>query len=187
MLEILLLFAVFMIGAAKRPAKRRSRGRFRVVRVQFNISLGTLASGTMLSQTLGIGTGQEYWAISADIVWTLEDLTVGQGPIAVGIAHGDYSVTELDEWYEATGTLAGDKTEQEEGRRLARDVGIFPGSTVGPNPTVLNDGKAIRTKIGMRIEDAISLNAWVRNMSADALATTVPTVRGFGKVYLNLL
>ncbi len=183
MLEILIVLAMILVMAAKKGARRRRRGNFRVVRVQFNISLSTLTAGTMLSSAIGIGTGQEYYAISGDITWVLEGLTPGEAAIAVGIAHGDYSVTELDEWYEATGVLAGDMLEKEEGKRLARDVGIFAGAAAHET---LNDGRPIRTKIKMRIQETKTLNVWVRNMGTDAL-TTGASVRGFGKVYLNLV
>ncbi len=168
---------------AKSHKKRRS-GTFRPVRFKFDIPLSTLGSGVMLVGAIGIGTGQEHFALSADCSWTISDLTIGQGPIAVGLAHSDYTVAELDEWYEATATLTGDKIEQEEGRRLVRDVGIFaPENALNGR---LNDGNPKRTKLMMRVEDTKTINVWARNMGASPLSTTNPNVRGFGKLYTLL-
>ncbi len=190
MLEIILVLTAIwaILPSMARKPKRRASGRFRAVRLQFNVTIGTLGSGVMLTTSLGIGTGQEYWAISADISYVLENVTVGAGgPLAVGLCHGDYSVTELDEWYEATNNFMGDQIEIEEGRRKCRDVGIMNSIGISGTNQHLNDGRPVRTKLGFRVEDGKTTNVWVRNMGTNAYATTVPILRGYGKLFVRLL
>ncbi len=168
--------------------KGKGRGAFRALRFQFNVSIGTLGSGVMISTTIGTGSGQEYWAISADMAVSLENVTEQTGgPLAFGLCHGDYSVSELDEWYEATNTLSGDLKEQEEGRRKVRDGGVFQTQSGTLAVQNFNNGNMKRVKLGFRVEDGKTVNVWQRNMGDSAYATTVPIMRGYGKLYLKLL
>ncbi len=175
---------------ANKPKRRRDAAKFRAIRFQFNVSLGTLANGVMLSTSIGAGVGNEYYAISLDAQVVLTNVTpFTGGPLAFGWCHSDYSVQELDEWYEATNTLTGDKIEQEEGRRQARDGGIMMAGPADASAAIQqnwNDGRTKRFRLNMRIEDTKSVNVWVRNMGASAYATTVPVFRGYGKLYLKL-
>ncbi len=192
MLEILVLLAVIATPImAKSRKRRRYSGNFRAVRVKFDFTIGTLASGVMITNTLGLGTGNEYWAISVDLALVLENVTpFTGGPLAFGFCHGDYSVAELDEWYEATGTLAGDQIEIEEGRRKVRDGGIMGPGNPAASAAIdqhFNDGRVKRFKLGFRVESGKTTNVWVRNMGGSSYATTVPTFRGYGKMFVRLL
>ncbi len=120
----------------KTSSKRKRNPNFRAVRFDFNLALGTLASGTFIAEDILGQPSQEFWAISADLTLVIEGVTPGEGPFFVCLAHDDYTVAELDEWYEATNQLTGDKIEQEQGRRAVRDIGILMGK----------DTQAIHTK-----------------------------------------
>ncbi len=170
------------------PTQRKGRGRFRALRFQFNVTIGTLASGVMLSTAIGVGQGQEYWAISVDLATSLENVTEQTGgPLAFGFAHSDYTPTELDEWYEATNTMTGDTQQQEHGKRKVRDTGIFQTQAGTLAVQNFNDGNLKRTKLGFRVEDTKTVAIWQRNMGDSSYATTVPIMRGYGKLYLKML
>ncbi len=167
--------------------KKRNNKNFRAVRVAASFALGTLGSTTWIISELLDNPSQELYAISADLNWSMSNITSPQGPIAVGLAHSDYSVAELKEWFQSTNTLTGDKIEQEESRRLARDVGIFQASNIALGHAGLNDGNTIRTRLRFRIEDGKSLVAWAANLGGEALSVTSPVVEVYGKAYVKLL
>ncbi len=167
--------------------KRNTKG-FRVLRVNTSFALGTLGVTTWLKSVLLANLTQEIYAISADLNWSLSNLTSVQGPIIVGLAHGDYSVAEIKEWFQASNTLSGDQIEQEENRRKCRDAGMFETSaTVALGHVGLKDGKTVRTQLKFRIEESKDLVAWAANLGAEALSITDPIVEVYGKVYLRTL
>lgn len=163
--------------------KRRNLSKnFLAVRVNSAVSMGTLAAATFQSVTLMPNTNQDLWLISADLRWSLGDNAAGEGPIEVGISHGDYNVTEIKEWYESTAGIGSDMISRERSKRRCRESGMFSGNGTAE---VLNDGKAVRTKLGFDIADGINLDFWVRNGDTGALAGTADVTVN-GKVYCIL-
>ncbi len=172
----LILMAGLLVVLA---AKRRFRRRLRVIRVNTKILLSTLADKTMITGDLIGSVAEEVFILSADLMVSMTGHTAGEGPLQVGIAHGDYTVTELKEWFESTDVLNGDKIEEEESRRLSRDIGVLSG--VGTDEA-MNDGKPRRVKMKFRVSDGESLNGWVYNNAGGALSTgTGVTITG--KIY----
>ena len=115
---------------------------------------------------------------SAKLRWALDDFTPGTdiGPVMCGLAHSDYTAAEIEEWIENAGSWnEGDLVNQEIAKRKIKLVGIFgePGSGAG-NIAVLNDGKAITTKLGWILLQGQTLDLWAYNMGTAAIATTVP-------------
>ncbi len=163
-----------------RARRGSSRNRnFVAIPVQQAKALGTLADATVLAQSL-IGTlTEDMFAISADLLWTIRDLTPGEGPVYVGVAHGDYSVSEIKESLEVTLTGPGSKIEQERARRMIRTSGVFPGLT---SEESLNLGVPLRTRMKFTVQSAKALNGWIWNSSGAAL-TTGAIVEIAGKVY----
>ncbi len=174
-------------GAMAKRKRFTRKQRTQWVRCNFAVSLGTLGVATHVVGAVGVGVGQEFWAIAAKITWSLEDLTTGQGPIAVGLGHSDYSATEVKEWFEATGILTGDEIALEQMKRKCRDVGTFAPGAASDAPQGLNGGKPVFTKLGFRCADSQQVNMWARNTSTAALATTTPFVRGHGWILLRPL
>ncbi len=129
---------------------------------------------------MGPNFGREAYVISADIIWTITGNTAGEAGVVCGIAHSDYSSTEISEWFLASSFDPGDKLLQEKSRRQCREAGVFPG-IVGFS---LNDGKHIRTKLKFPVEEGKTLDAFVINNSGATL-TTGSTVIFSGKVYLR--
>ncbi len=170
-------------------AKHGSKPRKKLIVGSINppagIVLGTLANKTLISVTVGENPLQEMWLNSVDLSWGMQDLTPGEGPIVVGIAHEDYTDAEIEEYLENTGSWnPGDLVDQEVAKRKVRVVGQFAGN-LGFEET-LNDGKPIRTRCRWRNAENQSLKLWAYNNGGGAL-TTGGVVRPIGNAYLNLL
>ncbi len=133
-------------------------------------ALLTLASVTVLTGTVLPLADNEYRVLTVNNLWSVRGNTVGEGPIVVGYAHGDYSVTEIKQSIEAEGMMTrGDKIVAEQGNRLVRRVGVFAGSSATDQS--LNDGKPIRTRLNWLIAEGKTLNAWAYNQSGASLTT----------------
>ncbi len=167
MFEILLVLAI-LLGMAKH-GRRSGRRSFplRPVRSTPAQALSTLAAVTAVTTGLtGVADGA-YRLVSVDMIHSMVGLTAGEGPITVGYAHGDYSVTEIKEWMEATAAIStGNKIAQEQSGRLIRRVGEF----VGTNSS-LNDGMSMKTKLNWLIAIGDVVNLFAYNNSSGALTT----------------
>ncbi len=151
-------------------AKHKSRGRFRAIPFSVTLPLLTLADEVVLAVNMfpNNSTVQTY-CISADCLWAIRGVTAGEGPLQVGYAHGDYSVSEIKEALEAGASFdPGDKVEQEQARRLVRRAGQFDGQSA---TEVLNDGRPKRTKLGITITQGFNLALWVKNKRGGAMTT----------------
>ncbi len=170
-----------MRSTATPVAKHQKRGRgFRVPQIDNGIALGALAANDLVSEGGGTATDSDIWLMSIDTVVGLHNLTAGQGPILVGVAHSDYTDAEIEEWVEnVTSWTRSDKISEERSRRKIRQIGIFSG--VAAEET-LNDGKPIRTKCQWALTDGQALNFWAYN-SSGAVLTTGGEVDFFGKAY----
>lgn len=160
-------------------ARRKRNRNFTAIPVKMELALAALADNTVLTGDL-LGTlGRGLYVVSADLTWSLRDKTAGQGPINVGICHGDYSVTEVAEAL-SSWTDPDDKIATEKARRLVRRVGVFSGNN--STEESLNDGKPIRTKVKIAIGDGQSLKAFALNDSGAAL-TTGSILQCYGMIY----
>ncbi len=154
---------------AKHGRKRSSQ--FVTIPFDAERTLLTLADDTVAAIALTGGTfGREFQPVSVDALMILTGLTAGEGPIEVGYAHGDLSVTEIDEQLLAENVDSGDIIANERAKRPVRKAAIFPGIVADE---VLNDGKKIRTKLwrGRPISEGQTMNLWVKNVGGAALQT----------------
>ena len=163
------------------PGKRGRSKNFFVSKVNKDIALSTLANGVVVSDTL-LDLVQDAWIISADLSWSIRDLTAGEGPIEVGITSSVLSATEIAECLDASPNSQDDRVPLERTLRPVRDVGSFPGLA---SEEVLNNGNRFRTKIKMVITSARDLRIYARNSSGIANLATGAVVRAHGKVYGN--
>ncbi len=122
---------------------------------------------------------EQAFCSSIEATWQLSEFTqaVGDGPIVVGVAHGDYSDAEIEAFIEnAASWKSGDLTAQEIARRKIRIVGTFQQVDISLGNTVLNNGKPIHTKCGWNLKTGETLHIWAYNNGESALATTDPDV-----------
>ncbi len=158
MLEIFLLLMCLL--AAKRRSSRR-RFYLREVRVTANSGdLSTLAAATVIKTTvLPDPVGRAYRAMSFKGTWAIQALAAADGPIVVGFAHGDYTITEIKEAIESVGSIVqGNKIAQEQSNRLVRIVGTFTGDR-----DMLNNGNPIKTRLNWPIQIGQTLDMFVYN------------------------
>lgn len=144
--------------------KGRKRRPVLVAKVNAEISMQTLDAATVGEAVLvANSSSQRLWVISADLNWDWKDATAGDGPIQCGVAHGDYSVTEINEWFDSGIGLGDvDMIVQEKNSRKCRDSGTM--SLVGAGTDAqLNDGNPKRTKLGFYLGSGDGLTMWVRN------------------------
>ncbi len=149
--------------------KRHGRRRSALVPIKFTISvpLSTLANVTAIfapTPTLV----QDFDIISTDLVCSISGLTVGEGPVDVGLAAGIYTAAEVGEALDASPTSQYG-TEMERSKRQVRAYGSFSGEVA---EETLNDGEAIRRKMFLRgISGQPLANGFARNRSGAALTT----------------
>ncbi len=162
-------------------AKRR---KIRYLRASEEMALLTLGTGSVVAGGFDSSVDERTWMVSADLVTSLEGLTPGEGPIVVGVAHGDYSSTEIGEWFAGTGGWStADLVAQEVRRRKIRQIGTFPG--LGAEE-VLNDGKPVHVKLGFYLDDGQSLQMWAFNAGSTNPLTTGAVLELNGSVWARL-
>ncbi len=167
-------------------AKKRSTRRkgFKAITLDEEWTLATLAASTLLSQGGGIASDIDLFAISMDVLCSMRGLTVGEGPIIIGIANSDYTDAEIEEYIEnAARWTRADMIAMERSRRQIRKIGQFSGNFADE---VLNDGKKIRVKLRYAIYEGQSVNFWAYNAS-DGTLTTGAEINIFGQIYTRLL
>ncbi len=178
MIEIVLLIACFVLLAKRKPTKRR----FNLRGVQSSPQLalgGLLANIAIVGACYGNADGA-YRIMSHTATWSIANHTAGQGPIVVGFAHGDYTVTEIKESLESAGSISiGDKIANERTNRLIRRVGTFDGAST---EETLNDGRAIKVRLNWAIPIGTNLNLFAYNDGGDLTTGTILHVNGKGWV-----
>ncbi len=165
-------------------------GRYLRGSVDENLSLGTLASLTLVSANFDESVVERTLISSLVATYAMTDFTSGvqDGPIIVGVAHSDYTDAEIEEVLENTGSWnEGDIVQTREvGKRLIRRIGVFvPGGNHQPTDTVaLNDGKPVKTKLNWILTTGDTLVVWCYNAGGSALAGTSPQVQVTGHANL---
>lgn len=152
----------------KKPYRRRRRFNLRRVRITPELNLSTLASDTALTNAIQGGTSTAPMRIKSIIAtWSVTGMTAGNGPITVGYAHPDYSVTEIKECLEAAAAIdLGDKVAQERANRLVRIIGV-----IDDEEERLNDGLPVKTKLNWLLPAGDTPNMFVFNESTSPLDT----------------
>ncbi len=165
---------------AKRRGKSRSKKNFVAIPINGEVALGTLADNTVIDAAI-VTLGEDFYAISADLYLSKVNHTPGEGPLLVGLNHGDLSVTEIKEKLVANVQDPDDIIANEQSRRPVRAAGQFPGIAADE---VLRNGEPVRTRLKFSIGDAHTLNIFAFNRSAGPLTTgTIIKVTGtlFGR------
>ncbi len=150
-------------------AKHTPRRKFSLRRVRVTPAelLGTLASNIVTIATVTPTATNPYRCMSIDGSWSLTDLTANDGPILVGYAHSDYTVTEIKECIEANAAIdQGNLIAREQSNRLVRIVG-----SLNEVRESLNEGEPIKTKLNWFIGNGDSVVMFAYNESPDTALT----------------
>lgn len=151
-------------------------GRYIRGRVDEELALGTLAAKTLIGTTFDETVVDRTLVSSIKAVWSLQNFTAiaGDGPIMVGVAHGDYSDAEIEEVLENTGSWnEGDMIAQERSKRKIRTIGTFDiqVADAAEGAAVLNEGRLIHTKLNWILNQGVRLKIWGYNLGTGALTT----------------
>ncbi len=159
---------------------RRSRGRYIRGVVDEKLPLTALAAKDVTSTDFDNVVKDRTRISSLVAAYSMDGFTEGIdiGPIKVGVAHGDYSAAEIEEWIETTGSWdEGDKIQQEIAKRLIRTIGVFTWvDSTASGQVALANGVKIKTKLNWILNQGETLLLWAYNMGDAAVATTVPNV-----------
>ncbi len=150
------------------------------MKVSEKLALGALASGSIVVVDFDDSVNDSTFLLSLEAVWSIQDKTPDQGSIAFGVAHSDYSSTEIGEWFSATGAWdMGDLVAREFNARKIRQIGSFAGALA---QETINNGLAVKTPLKFMIEEAQTLQVWAINEDASPL-TTGAVISCNGKVW----
>ncbi len=163
----------------KRRKKFDKRKNFVAIPFQTSLALGTLASALVLSVGALAAFGEDIFIISVDIYAMLTNTAGGQGPIYLGLAHGDLTDVEIAEALDASLTDPDDIIAKERARRPVRRIGTF--NALGGDE-ILNNGNPVRVPVRFTIGNEHVLDMFVQNRSGAAL-TTGSTLSVEGIIY----
>lgn len=171
---------------------RRGRGpsfsRYVRGNVDEELSAAALASKDVVGAVFDEVTGERMKCSSLVAAWSMENFTpgAGVGPIVVGVAHGDYTDAEIEEYLENSGQWdRGNMVSQEISRRKIRVVGALGGDVdTAAEISRLANGRLIKTKLNWILQEGQTLRIWAFNMGSQPVATTAPSVTAVGHVNL---
>ncbi len=107
------------------------------------------------------------------------------GPIVCGVAHGDYTDSEVEAYLEAAASWElGDKIAEEIRSRRVRIIGTFLVPESATKSSRLNDGRPITTKLNWVLREDQTLRFWVYNAGGTTLITSAPELYVNGKANL---
>lgn len=148
--------------------KRKYPRNFAAIPFNAGVALGTLNQDTVEADSLTPTLGRNLFVTSVKALWAIRGLTATEGPIMVGVAHGDLTDTEILEQLQAEQSDPSDIIQAEKARRPVRKAGVFPGLS---SNEALNDGKPIKVKCMFPIDDADNIKAWAMNLGSGQLTT----------------
>ncbi len=155
--------------------------------VDERFALGTLAARTGIIKQFDDVVNERTLVSSLQATWAMTDFTsaTGDGPIYLGVAHGDYTLAEIEEFIETTNSWdEGNLISQEIAKRKIRIAGIIQSSDAPADVQVLNDGKPVKLKLNWILLQSQTLQAFAYNSGSSALATTDPQVTIVGHANL---
>ncbi len=185
---IVIVLTIAFIGLAKRGRGKRRMGRYLRGNVDEELSVAALAAKDVVGAVFDEVVNERTRVTSIEATWSLANFTpiANSGPLIVGVAHGDYTDAEIEEWIEQSGQWNEGNlvSSREVAKRLIRQVGAFETPDTAADISVLNDGRAIKTKLNWMLLQGQSLRIWAFNSGSAAIATTAPSVTINGHVNL---
>ncbi len=177
----------------KRKPKRKYRGKYIRGAISDDMDLGTLAGNTgVLSNLAPAGVDRATKVSSIEATYSLSSWTpaTNTGPILVLLAHSDYSLTEVEEFIEASESWnESDLVAQEVANRKIRRIGVFdvpPDSAITDIITLVgrNGSRVIKTKLNWLLQEGQQVNVIAYNTGPTAVGTTDPDLHTAGHANL---
>ncbi len=148
-----------------------------------NITLATLANDTAIKAT-DIPITDDFFCYSLDINAVMREVDVGEGPIQLGWANGDLSVSEIVEALDARPLGASDIIARERAKRPCRLIGVLATGGLATEEARLNDGVTLRVKVMRKFSKGIGMGLFAVNRSGSALSggmIITTTTRYYGR------
>ncbi len=170
-----------ILAIAALAKRRRSNRNFVAIPFETDLTLGTLALNAVLTTgLLDSSFDDDIYIISADVQFNLRNQTDAEGPIHVGLAHSDYSVTEILEFLDVDPTERHDLIAQERVRRGKR-IRKFGGFRVSESTDVhfyLAHGEMIRKPMKFAVNEGKQVNVYAVNRGSGVSTGRVVNVSG---------
>lgn len=175
------------IALAKRGRSKRRMGRYIRGNVDDELGAAALAAKDVVGAVFDEVVNERTLVSSLVATWSMHSFTpvTNAGPLVVGVAHGDYTDAEIEEWIENAGQWnEGNLVAREIGARKIRQIGAFETPQAVEDTVVLNDGRAIKTKLNWILLQGQTLRIWAYNSGSSAISGTTPTILINGHVNL---
>ncbi len=158
---------------ARKPRRQRRKFNLRQVRINASSPVGALAALDVVTNAVTAASLNRFRLVTVKASYSLVDLgaAIDDGQ-EFGLAHSDYSATEIEECLEAASAIdVGDKVAQEQANRLVRSIGVFASPAVADASLQFNQGRQVRTKLNWMIGIGQTLTLWIRNGSGTVYTT----------------
>ncbi len=151
---------------------RKRNPNFVAAPVQGTGTIGALAQNAAVLGALWTPT-HDVKVITLEAIWSYFSKTAGEGPVEFGVADGDLSLAEIEEYLELTYTEPFDRIARERAGRHVRRIGAFTDTEQADG--VANDGQPIRTKLNWKIGAGNGLIPWWYNRGSGVMAAGMLT------------
>lgn len=173
-------------GKPRRKFRRYIKGN-----IDDTQTISALAANTGLKFGVSGAVTEKAWISSVKIFHSMTNYSprANVGPIQVWIAHSDYTLSEIEEYIEASGSDSwseGDLRTREIMRRKIKMVGQYaPTSTsVLEDTHVLNEGRPLTTKLGWMLQTGQKVAFVWYNAGSQAVSVTTPLMQLVGHANL---
>ncbi len=168
----------------KHRGRRRNFAKYINGAIDLNSALSTLGPKAIASKDVSRTVVDTARISSVRCTHTLSGFTPieNAGPVVVGVAHSDYTGTEIEAYLESASSWDfGDKIAKEIRSRLIRIIGVFDTPQDAAKSAQLNEGRPITTKLNWLLAEGDTLQFWAYNSGPAAFATTDPNYHVTGK------
>ncbi len=163
---------------ARKHGSGRKMGRYLRGNIDEVFPIAALATKDVIVLAMG-GSVQERTLISSIVAtWGMASMTplADAGPVAFGVAHGDYQSAEIEAWIEDSGSWdEGNLISREIGKRKIRQIGVFETPDDPADAVVFNDGRPRKTKLNWILTQGVALNMWAYNTGTANLSGATGT------------
>ncbi len=156
-------------------ASKPRRFNLRKVKMASASAAGALGAGAVVTNAVSnqAASTMRFVSLICSYSWSNIGAIIDDG-CTFGVAHSDYSATEVEECLEAFSAIdLGNKIAQEQANRLVREIGTISqaGALAAAAGAAFNDGKKYKVRLNWKMSIGDTLNLWVRNASGTVWTT----------------
>ncbi len=137
--------------------------------VNATMAMSTLSDNIVIKANVQAVFTRRFRLIYVKGFWSLRGGTVTEGPIAIGLAHSDYTIAEIAEATDVSVISSSEKIANERAKRLVRKIGSFVGAAANEELRGNSGGEQVYTKLNWALEEDFTLDMWAQNRSGAGL------------------